>query len=337
MLRSPTVIIASIGLWGMNVYFFRLFGIDYVRVLNLDLVKEREAKLLAESGTEGSVKRSNNDIEEDSKSLSKRSDFEDTQDDDTCPSTENLSAIPFGNRITWGKLVGLSFFLMMVLHLSEKVWVDYMGGSSIGAVFCFYAVAFVGITFPMATTKWLRTATGLVLFRTYELVNPRCSCVVQDPKGPRPIPFIDVFYADAMCSLSKVFFDWGMLWHLASHYPNPVPKSVHSILIPSCCAAIPYIIRARQCLIMYTVGRLKVSDWVCFCVCVCAISLFFLGLGGDDTQQVCSFCSMTQNAIYTFSTQSNIQRAYSRCVYRHTNKRSLLKKQPIGKAVSFSS
>ena len=105
MLRSPTVIIARIGLWGMNVYFFRLFGIDYVRVLNLDLVKEREAKLLAESGTEGSVKRSNNDIEEDSKSLSKRSDFEDTQDDDTCPSTENLSAIPFGNRITWGKLV----------------------------------------------------------------------------------------------------------------------------------------------------------------------------------------------------------------------------------------
>ena len=39
MLRSPTVLIASIGLWGMNVYFFRVFGIDYVKVLHHDLLK----------------------------------------------------------------------------------------------------------------------------------------------------------------------------------------------------------------------------------------------------------------------------------------------------------
>jgi len=132
-----------------------------------------------------------------------------------------------------------------------------MGGGSIGAVFCFYASVVLGVSFPISTTQWVRTATFLVLRRTYELVNPRCSYFTRDPKGPRPIPFIDVFYADAMCSLSKVFFDWGMLWHLASHYPNPVPKSVHSILIPSCCAAVPYLIRARQCLIMYSVGRIK--------------------------------------------------------------------------------
>jgi hypothetical protein len=60
-----------------------------------------------------------------------------------------------------------------------------------------------------------------------------------------------------MCSLSKVFFDWGMLFHLASHFPEPVPASTHAIMIPSFCAAIPYIIRARQCLIMHTVGRIK--------------------------------------------------------------------------------
>ena len=49
MLRSPTVIIASIGLWGMNVYFFNLFKINYVKVLNADLVKEqRELKGQAE-------------------------------------------------------------------------------------------------------------------------------------------------------------------------------------------------------------------------------------------------------------------------------------------------
>lgn len=55
----------------------------------------------------------------------------------------------------------------------------------------------------------------------------------------------------------KVFFDWGMLWLLASHYPNPVPPSAKSIIIPSCFASLPYLIRARQCLVMYSVGLQK--------------------------------------------------------------------------------
>eukprot|EP00985_Skeletonema_marinoi_P024489 scaffold17055_cov73-Skeletonema_marinoi.AAC.2 len=42
LLRSPTVIIAAVGLWGMNVYLFKLFKIDYVHVLTLDLIKEKE-------------------------------------------------------------------------------------------------------------------------------------------------------------------------------------------------------------------------------------------------------------------------------------------------------
>lgn len=41
-----------------------------------------------------------------------------------------------------------------------------------------------------------------------------------------------------------------MLWHLASHYPNPVPPSIHAITIPSLIAAWPYLIRARQCIVM---------------------------------------------------------------------------------------
>lgn len=50
-----------------------------------------------------------------------------------------------------------------------------------------------------------------------------------------------------------------MLWHLAWHYPNPVPTGWHSIVIPSVAASLPYLIRARQCLIMYTIGFMKVS------------------------------------------------------------------------------
>lgn len=39
MLRSPTVLIVAVGLWGLNIMFFRLFGIDYVKVLQHDLQK----------------------------------------------------------------------------------------------------------------------------------------------------------------------------------------------------------------------------------------------------------------------------------------------------------
>eukprot|EP00522_Entomoneis_paludosa_P017772 CAMPEP_0172464596 /NCGR_PEP_ID=MMETSP1065-20121228/50950_1 /TAXON_ID=265537 /ORGANISM="Amphiprora paludosa, Strain CCMP125" /LENGTH=128 /DNA_ID=CAMNT_0013220873 /DNA_START=33 /DNA_END=415 /DNA_ORIENTATION=+ len=42
MLRSPTVLIASVGLWGMNVFFYQLFRIDYVKVLKHDLLKLEE-------------------------------------------------------------------------------------------------------------------------------------------------------------------------------------------------------------------------------------------------------------------------------------------------------
>jgi len=132
-----------------------------------------------------------------------------------------------------------------------------MGGGSIGAIFCFYGAVIAAVVFPLPSTRWLRRAVVLVLQRSFELINPRCSCVQPSPNGPRPIPFVDVFFADAMCSLSKVFFDWGMLFHMATHYPDPVPPSTHNILIPSAFAAVPYLIRARQCLIMYTVTRIQ--------------------------------------------------------------------------------
>jgi hypothetical protein len=253
MLRSPTVLIASVGLWGMNVYFFRLFHIDYFHVLNLDLFRERAAQLKAASGTKLDVENVNPDECKTSSKTSDAGDEDDYQDAVFMDDPED-----YGRAVTWQKLVGLSVVLMLMLHLSIFAWIDLLGGGSIGAVFAFYIAVLVGIIIPLPSTRWLRTCCVIVLQRAFELINPRCFCVNSDPSGPRPIPFIDVFFADGMCSLSKVMFDWGMLFHLASHYPEPVPKSGHSILIPSFCAAIPYIIRARQCLIMYTVGRIKV-------------------------------------------------------------------------------
>ena len=219
----------------MNIYFFKLFKLDYVHILKLDLIKERQAMPLSDD-------------------MSERSSESEQPNSST---TAYISKTPRGSRITGGKCVALSFFLLFLLHLAKYIWVDVHGGSSIGAIFIFYFAVCIAFLVPLPATQWIRIATSLVFQRTFELFNPRCSCIKQPASGPRPIPFIDVFYADAMCSLSKVFFDWGFLFQLALHYPNPVKQSLEPILLPSFCAAIPYLIRARQCLIMYNVGRLK--------------------------------------------------------------------------------
>ena len=223
LLRSPTVIIAAVGLWGMNVYLFRLFGIDYAHVLTLDLIKEREAN-------------------------NRKDGRDDKGDDDTCSiggsgggsgssSRRQHSNNSTDGEVTAGKLIIFSLSLLLLLHLSTVMWLDVIGGSTIGAIFAFYTAVIIGIVLPIPSTAWIRKAIVTVFHRAFELINPRCFCLQSGI--PRAVPFIDVFFADAMCSLSKVFFDWGMLWHLAWHYPEPVPMDLHTIAIPS--------IAARMC------------------------------------------------------------------------------------------
>jgi hypothetical protein len=251
MLRSPTVLIVSVGLWGMNVFFFQLFGINYKHVLNYDLmVESKESTQLQQQQQQQHHMRGMNNQSMDSKS------YDDEDDEEYPDPVEEKSA----SSVTWCKLVFFASFMLVVLHYSTHYWTDHLGRGSIGAVFSFYGCMLLYIFLPIPSNRWLRRSFVLVLQRAFELVNPRCSCINMDPNnGPRPIPFVDVFFADAMCSLSKVFFDWGMLFHMALHFPQPVPPALHNILIPSAFAAVPYLIRARQCLIMHTVGKLKVS------------------------------------------------------------------------------
>lgn len=251
MLRSPTVLIASVGLWGMNVFFFRLFGIDYVRVLQHDLLnnsRDSSSSVASEKSTPDSTP-----THAPRKSATAVTVAYDSEEDNEEATYEGPEEPLDPTAITWWRLVVFSMSLLALLHLTVFWWIDVMGGGFIGAVLLFYSMVVALIAFPLPTTRWLRKATVLALQRAYELVNPRCSC----GGIPRPVPFVDVFFADAMCSLSKVFFDWGMLLHMASHYPHPVPKEAANILIPSACAAVPFLIRARQCLIMYNVCRLK--------------------------------------------------------------------------------
>jgi hypothetical protein len=244
MLRSPTVLIASVGLWGMNVYFFRVFGIDYVKVLKYDLLKRLD-------GVDDTISKKDTEPLQGS-----QSDFgsADTDDDDDDYNVEEEFIMEgsndLGAAITWHKLVSLSLLLLCMLHLTYFIWMHVLGGGPVGAVFCFYAVVTVGIVIPLPQLQWLRNATVIVCQRSLELFNPRCTCWTAE----RPIPFVDVFFADVLCSLSKVFFDWGILVHMAFHSGTLAP-STRSILLPSALAAVPYLVRSRQCLVMYNVGR----------------------------------------------------------------------------------
>jgi hypothetical protein len=267
MLRSPTVLILSVGLWGMNVFFFQLFGINYEYVLNYDLMAERkESTQLQQHQVRGMSNQSMdsnafNDEEDECQGLNNQSmDSNAFNDEDEEEEYQDPVEEKPASSVTWCKLVLFSSVMLVVLNSWTYYWTDYLGRGSIGAVFSFYGCVMLYICFPIPSNRWLQRSFVVVLQRAFELVNPRCSCITMDPNsGPRPIPFIDVFFADAMCSLSKVFFDWGMLFHMALHFPEPVPPALHNILIPSAFAAVPYLIRARQCLIMHTVGKLKVS------------------------------------------------------------------------------
>lgn len=296
LLRSPTVIIASIALWGMNVCLFRLFGIDYAYVLQLDLKKDEEEQIRrrmmkqtgrssnnAEPSADESVDNSESEIGSDKEEKQKTTgggeiemnslaimtsiDDEDSHNDnlvnvslvsDVSPSSKEAKSFMSSNssnrEINEVKLIGLAATLIATLYLTSYFWIQVGRGTTIGAIFCFYTLVIVGIMAPLPSTAWIRYACKIVFVRAGALLKPRCSCVHGRPK---PVPFIDVFFADGMCSMSKVFFDWGMLWLLASHYPHPVPPSLQSIIVPSCFASLPYLIRARQCLIMYNVGKHK--------------------------------------------------------------------------------
>ena len=212
LLRSPTVIIAAVGLWGMNVYLFRLFGIDYAHVLTLDLIKEK--------GTGGGGGGVGGNKESGSSSAlsmppSPGSASKNHPHHGASASSGNGGGSSGDGEVTWEKLVVLSLSLLALLHLTAVLWMDVIGGSTIGAIFAFYTSVAVGIALPLPSTAWIRTACATVLHRTFELIYPRCYCL--QAGIPRAVPFIDVFFADILCSLSKVFFDWGMLWHVSFH------------------------------------------------------------------------------------------------------------------------
>lgn len=294
MLRSPTVLIVAIGLWGMNLFFFRLFGINYKYVLTYDLLKEKQQQQDNEpsgsippppssqqhhySRSTSSTSNTSRQSPPTSGALHSPQNGDSTAEKDNSivmldesiqmlhevaadlyPAFDSTSNVLSGARITWFKLVLFSLILLLMLHLTTHLWMDYFGRGVVGAIFFFYTSLLIYIFVPLSSNQWLRKAFYITLQRTGALIYPRCWCFRHTTPSnlPREVPFIDVFYADAMCSLSKVFFDWGILLHMMSHYPEPVPQAAHNIIVPSMFAAVPFLIRARQCILMYSIGKLK--------------------------------------------------------------------------------
>jgi len=257
LLRSPIVLISTIALWAMNVALFKYFHIDYVAILT----GKSNSK---EDKSSTTVQLQQLQKAEVKKTAARHRDATSSQNL-TLPSpvsriddeTGHPILPPSTSEVTARKLLMLAIFLFSLLQGITYFWIEVMGQSIIGAIFSFYAASFFFMSLPLSSTRWIRMAVKNVLIRAMELIKPRCYWLRCNSMNMKPVPFIDVFFADAMCSLSKVFFDWGMLMHLAWQYPKPVPHSTQSIVIPSVVAAIPYLIRARQCIIMYTIGGIK--------------------------------------------------------------------------------
>lgn len=127
MLRSPTVLIASVGLWGMNVFFYRLFGINYIKVLRRDLI-EIEANESQEDGWENSSQRRGKSIEMADLSDNSEDDLDDpssandeascTGNGHTSSTAASLPPVDRSGAITWERLVTMSVVLLFLLHFT---------------------------------------------------------------------------------------------------------------------------------------------------------------------------------------------------------------------------
>jgi len=221
----------------MNIYLFKLFNIDYNYVLTFDLLKEQR-ELLGKVGSDdedgrevedgnGSVCSGNSNNQSLLNRQSNKQAGLTKSNKRTSTTTTDKNDKQYGRRdhtqnidseITSSKLILLSLSLLLTLHISTVLWIDYIGGTSIGAIFTFYILVLIGILLPIQSTSWIRIALTTIFHRAFELIHPRCFCLQGNNVLPRAIPFVDVFFADAMCSLSKVFFDWGMLWHVSCFF-----------------------------------------------------------------------------------------------------------------------
>ena len=134
--------------------------------------------------------------------------------------------------------LSLSLGLLLLLYGTQHMWSLLFSGSTFSGNFVFWSLASFLLFRPRPSALWLRAKLLWSL-----------KVVLEAFRGERT--FLHVLAADMLCSLSKVFYDVGTLLGLLLHRPHrPAPGSAASHL-PPLLAAVPFLLRARQCLSSY--------------------------------------------------------------------------------------
>eukprot|EP01134_Creolimax_fragrantissima_P003737 CFRG3737T1 len=193
--RGPVILLMFLALWGVNVYVFELFGVNYTAVLN---------------------------IREDQKML-------------------------------WDEIVTASVSGLLIVSAALGIYSNMVNSDSI----------LVDII-PVVTTSLLvyfffsRRARYYSHARRW-LHSVLFKCIFP---GDR-ISFAEVFIADGLTSLSKVFADFEMIvcfvaYHIRQWTVHDATPGCFSSLFLPLIVSVPYLIRLRQCLIEYrAVGLTK--------------------------------------------------------------------------------
>ena len=228
LLRSPTVLIAFLGLWGLNVSIFERLGIDYKEALD----DSAGACSSVSSSSVSSVSSSSSlplALTDASSSSGNSSSLSSSSSSSYSSTTSGLPP-PLLASPPPSSIVLLSLLLLLFLNLIQFLWIDVLNGLPLVSVALFYAwtLAVVVLSPKHQATMWvsrdLRRLSAIVadiIIGRSEQGGKRAAAAAVLPGGAgktrtqgggaAATSFRDVFVADAMCSVSKVFYDWGIL------------------------------------------------------------------------------------------------------------------------------
>jgi hypothetical protein len=252
IVRSTTFMLVTLGLWGVLVFLFERFRINYVKILQDDFANETKAEKELISLSDGVVTERIDDSHEPTTALldstaSVRLIGSETTLEGLLSGDERLAKDGFipSSAITWQRLVCTSLVLLIMLHGTFFVWNEIIGGggNQLGPILISHGLLMLAIV----RLQWFRQMIMIVLCQCCELFRPRFSWIF--PSATKPVTFASVILADVACSFTPVIADWSFFL-LNFVYPSASLRIRSSFL--HFCEMVPFIIRMQQCLVMWS-------------------------------------------------------------------------------------
>ncbi|GMI59566.1 hypothetical protein ScalyP_jg8061 [Parmales sp. scaly parma] len=262
LLRSPVMIITGICLWGVNLNILKRYDLltRIAPLLNLNpgnasnkaaAPPDTDTDTDADSSLITITKSTSTSVHVDTNRKRVTSTISNNHDADTNIAPPPTPRPPSKISTRSQTLIKFALALIFFLYASQHLYISFLGGSPIVAVVLFHAFSLLTLLLhPNESIVWLREAIISFLMRVGTIIMN----LLETNKS---VSFIDVFISDALCSLSKVFFDWGLMCVFCYHYPLGAPRNWTTIMLPSLCASLPYFIRGRQCLVGYNLEKEK--------------------------------------------------------------------------------